>query len=47
MKYHPKVIDFFKRHNMYEETMLDYNDLEQRYFVGFNCVFKNGVLKKV
>lgn len=57
MRYHPKVIDFFKRHNMYEESlfdylqdhsvMLDYNDPEQRYFIGFNCSFKNGVLKNI
>ena len=24
MRYNPKVIDFFKRHNMYEESMFEY-----------------------
>lgn len=44
MKYNQGIVDFFKRHNMYEEkmfnyledntTMLDYRDPEQRDFVG-------------
>ena len=44
MNYHPKIIEFFKKHNMYDEemfkylqehsTMIDYNDEEQRPFIG-------------
>ena len=56
MRYNPKVIDFFKRHNMYEESMfeylqdhsvmIDYDDPEQKYFVGFNYCVENGILRK-
>ena len=44
MNYHPRIIEFFKRHNMYDPvmfkylqkntTMIDYNDIEQRAYIG-------------
>lgn len=56
MKYNQKVIDFFKRHNMYDEKvfeylqdntmMVDYNDPDQRMFIGFSAWIKDGVLKR-
>ena len=55
MVYNPKIIDFFKRHNMYDEKMFDYlqkrsvmiddNDPDQRMFIGFTTSRKNGVLQ--
>ena len=55
MTLHPKLIDFFKKHNMYDEemfkyiteqsTMIDYDDPDQRCFVGcFYILDKNGKL---
>lgn len=44
MKYHPGIIEFFKRHNMYDEEMfnylqdnsmmIDYKDPDERGFIG-------------
>ena len=58
MNYNPKLIDFFKRHNMYDEktfkylsshtTMIDYNDPEQRDFVGcFYILDNNNILQSL
>ena len=55
MRFHPKLIEFFKSHNMYEQevfeylqkqsTMIDYDDPEQRCFVGcFYILDKKGKL---
>ena len=58
MRYNQGIIDFFKRHNMYDEkmfeylqensTMVDYKDPEQRPFIG--CYYiqgKNNILQKI
>ena len=56
MKYNHEIVDFFKRHNMYDEemfnylenntTMLDYRDPEQRDFVGcFYIQNKKNILR--
>jgi len=58
MTFHPKIIDFFKKHNMYEpemfkyfekqSTMIDYADPEQRCFVGcFYILDKSRKLKDI
>ena len=58
MKYNQGIVDFFKRHNMYEEkmfnyledntTMLDYRDPEQRDFVGcFYVQNRENILSKL
>lgn len=56
MNYNKNLIEFFKRHNMYDEEifnylqknsiMIDYNDPEQKDFVGcFYILDKNDILK--
>ena len=58
MRFNPKLIEFFKRHNMYNDrmfeylqnqsTMIDYNDPEQRCFVGcFPILDKNDKIIKI
>ena len=58
MKYNHRLIDFFKRHNMYDKTvfeylqnnstMIDYNDPDQRKFSGcFYILNKNDILKDI
>lgn len=58
MNYNPKIIDFFKKHNMYDKrlfeylqansTMIDNNDEEQRSFIGcFYLLDKNDKLIKL
>jgi len=53
MTFNPKIIDFFKEHNMYDQEMfkylqkqsdmVDYDDPDQRYFVGcFYILDKSG-----
>ena len=56
MNFNPKLIDFFKRHNLYDKEMFDYFSLnssmidyryeEQRDFIGCFWKFKNNVLVK-
>lgn len=51
MVFNPKLIDFFKRHNLYDKemfdyfsehsTMIDYQDDEQRLFIGCLCYINN------
>lgn len=56
MEYHPKVINFFKKHNMYDErlfkylkensTLLDYAYEEQRFMIGcFYILDKHNILR--
>ena len=58
MNYNQGIVDFFKKHNMYDErvfeylqantTMLDYRDPEQRDFAGcFYIKEKNDVLRRL
>lgn len=57
MYYNSKLIEFFKRHNMYEENMfnylqnntmmIDYNIEEDRAFIGCFYIFLNGKLDKI
>lgn len=58
MIYNSKVIDFFKRHNMYEKNMFDYlqentiminySDEDEKDFIGCFYIFnKNNILKKI
>lgn len=57
MIYNSKVIDFFKRHNMYEKIMfdylqyntimIDYRDEDEKEFIGCFYVFLNGKLHKI
>ena len=58
MKYNPAIIDFFKRHNMYDEEMfnylqentimIDFKDPDQRGFIGcFYVQDKKGRLTKI
>lgn len=58
MKYNQVIIDFFKRHNLYEEEMfkylsensmmVDYLDEEQRAFIGcFYILNKRGILDRI
>ena len=57
MNYHPDLIDFFKRHNMYDpvvfkylETntmMIDYRDEEQRPSIGCYYQLVDGYLKNI
>lgn len=57
MIYNSELIDFFKRHNMYNDVMfnylqdntimIDYNYEENRDFIGCFHIMKNGRLKKI
>lgn len=58
MIFHPNIIDFFKKHNMYDEkmfqylqnntTMLDYNYEDERIFIGcFQLVNKKNIITGV
>lgn len=58
MTYNEELINFFKRHNLYEEemfkylqsntTILDYHDEEQRDFIGcFYTFVNNNILKSI
>ena len=58
MKYHSKVVDFFKKHNLYEEkmfdylqnqsTMVDYQNPDERIFIGcYYSLDKKSKLKKI
>ena len=58
MKYHSGVIDFFKKHNLYEEkmfdylqeksTMIDYQNPDERVFIGcYYALDKKSKLKEI
>ena len=57
MYYNSKLIEFFKRHNMYEENMfnylqnntmmIDYKNEDERDFIGCFYIFLNGKLDKI
>lgn len=58
MNYHPRIIEFFKRHNMYDpemfeylqanSMMIDYRDPEQQTLVGcFYKLTKNNILSNI
>ena len=58
MEYHPKIINFFKEHNLYDEKifnylknnsiMVDYENPEERSFIGcFYILDQRNILRKI
>lgn len=58
MKFHEQLILFFKKHNLYDKemfdyflenaTMIDYQDEEQRIFIGCFYIFnQKNILQKI